>query len=68
LELRQEPDGIAYRWKADVKEFAMPIKVGQRGQWQTIKPTAEWQTLKTGLQKEEFAVATDLFYVEVRWQ
>ena len=65
LELRFGDGQVEYRWKADVKAFAMPIKVGRRAQWQTIKPTTEWQTLKTTLKKDEFEVATDLFYVEV---
>jgi aminopeptidase N len=67
LELRfQESDGsVSYRWKADVKEFAMPVKVGRRTEWQTIQPTTEWKTMKTRLKKEEFEVATELYYVEV---
>lgn len=65
LELRFANGSVDYRWQADVKAFAMPIKVGRRGHWQTIKPTAEWQTLKTDLQKAEFEVATDLYYVAV---
>jgi aminopeptidase N len=67
LELRfQESDGsLAYRWKAAVKEFAMPVKVGRKTGWQVIQPTTEWQTMKTSLKKEEFEVATDLYYIEV---
>jgi len=67
LELRfHEDDGsVSYRWKADVEEFAMPVKVGRKAQWQTIKPTTEWQTLKTEIRKEDFEVATDLYYIEV---
>ena len=65
MELRFGSGSVDYRWKAAVKEFAMPIKVGKRGQWQTIKPTAEWQTLKTDLGKDAFEVATELYYVEV---
>jgi len=67
LELKlQESDGsVSYRWKADVKEFAMPVKVGRKGNWQTIQPTTEWKMMKTGLKKEEFEVATDLYYVDV---
>jgi aminopeptidase N len=67
LELRfEESDGsVSYRWKADVKEFAMPVKVGRRTDWQTIQPTTEWKTMKTGVKKEEFEVATDLYYIEV---
>jgi len=67
LELRfQESDGtVSYRWRAGVKQFAMPVKVGRRTDWQLIKPTTEWKTMKTGLKKEEFEVATDRYYVEV---
>ncbi|HEV8486770.1 MAG TPA: M1 family metallopeptidase [Blastocatellia bacterium] len=67
LELRfQESDGtVSYRWRAAVKEFAMPVRVGSRRDWQLIHPTTEWQTLKTALKREEFEVASDLYYVDV---
>jgi aminopeptidase N len=67
LELRfQESEGsVSYRWKAGIKEFAMPVKVGSKTNWQLIQPTTEWQTMKTSLKKEEFEVATDLYYIEV---
>ena len=66
LELAFDGSGsVSYRWKADVKEFAMPIKVGAAGAWQTIRPTAEWQKMATPLGKDAFGVATDLFYVTV---
>ena len=55
----------SYRWEADEPGFAMPIRVGQKGAWQTIRPTAEWQTMKTPLTKDTFEVATDLYYVNV---
>ncbi len=66
LELQFQPGGVKYRWRADVKDFAMLVKVGRKGNWQTIQPTTEWNTLKTDLKKEEFEVATDLYYIEVR--
>jgi aminopeptidase N len=65
LELRFEEGSVAYRWKADVKEFAMPVKVGSKSNWQTIQPTTEWKTMPTKLKKEEFEVATELYYVGV---
>jgi aminopeptidase N len=66
LELQFADGGsVSYRWKADEKEFAMPVKVGSKGAWQIIRPTAEWQTMKTGLSRDEFAVAMDLFYIDV---
>lgn len=54
---------IAYRWKAEEKAFAMPIRVGTPEKWQTITPAAGWQTLKSQLGKDKFQVATDLYYI-----
>ena len=67
LELRfQEAGGsVAYRWKAEVKDFAMPVKVGRKDRRQTIRPTTEWATMKTDPGKGDFEVATDLYYVDV---
>jgi aminopeptidase N len=59
---------VAYRWKADEKDFAMPIRVGKKDAWQIITPTTEWKTMKTTLKKDEFDVATDLYYVNVTKQ
>jgi hypothetical protein len=45
----------------------MPIKVGNKTQWQLISPaTTHWQTMSTQLDGEHFDVATDLYYVNVR--
>ncbi|HKR58649.1 MAG TPA: M1 family metallopeptidase [Pyrinomonadaceae bacterium] len=67
LELRfqESDDSVSYRWKADVKDFAMPVKVGRSAQWQLIHPTTEWKTMKSGVKKEDFEVATDLYYIDV---
>jgi aminopeptidase N len=56
---------VSYRWKADEKDFAMPIRVGKAGAWQTIQPTTEWKKMPTALKPGEFGVATDLYYVNV---
>jgi len=67
LELRFPEGGgvVAYRWKTDVKEFAMPVKVGKEGRWRTIRPTTEWATMKTELGRDDFEAATDLYYIDV---
>ncbi len=67
LELRfQEAGGtVSYRWKADEKDFAMPVRVGKAGDWQVIQATTAWQTMPTSLAPDELAVATDLYYVNV---
>jgi len=59
---------VAYRWKADEREFAMPIRVGERGRWTVIQPTTGWTIMKTPLKKDAFEVATDLYYVNVTKQ
>ena len=56
---------ISYRWKTDEAGFAMPIRVGKAGNWQTIRPTAMWQTMKTDLKMKDFEVATDLYFIDV---
>jgi aminopeptidase N len=56
---------VSYRWKAEEAGFAMPVRVGTKGQWQIIQPASEWKTMQTPLKKEEFEVATDLYYVNV---
>ena len=56
---------VAFRWKADEAGFAMPVRVGAQNQWQIIQPTTEWQTMKTPLKQDEFAVATDLYFINV---
>jgi len=65
LQFRQNDGTVSYRWKTVVKDFAMPVKVGRRNDWQLVKPTTEWQTMKSGLQRDEFDVATDRYYIEV---
>ena len=65
LELKFSDGAVAYRWKADEPKFAMPVRVGTKDHWQIIKPTTEWQTIKTALGRDEFAVATDLYFVDV---
>ena len=59
---------VAYRWEAEERAFAMPIRVGSAGSWQTIWPTANWQVMPNTIAKESFGVATDLYYVNVTKQ
>src|SRR5262249_5568393 len=65
LELKVADGSVSYRWKVDEKDFAMPVRVGTKDNWQVIQATTEWQTMKTSLTKEQFQVATDLYFVDV---
>jgi len=66
LELRFGLGTVDYRWKADEKDFNMPIRVGTAGHWQTVRPTTSWQTLKTSLGRDEFGIPEDLYYVNLQ--
>jgi len=68
LELTFDESGkaVRYRWQTDELGFAMPVRVGTKDHWQIIQPTMDWQEMKTELKKEDFQVATDLYYVGVR--
>jgi aminopeptidase N len=68
LKFDEASSAVSYRWKADEPAFAMPVRVGTSDHWQIVQPTGEWKTLKTPLKKDEFQVATDLYYVNVSKQ
>jgi aminopeptidase N len=70
LELKFQPANgtVSYRWKVDEPAFAMPIRVGKKDAWQVIQPTTEWKTMPTTLSKDDFDVATDLYFVNVSKQ
>jgi aminopeptidase N len=65
LKFDDEKGTVSYRWKVDEPAFAMPVRVGKKDNWQIIKPTTEWQTMPTSHKKDDFDVATDLYYVNV---
>jgi hypothetical protein len=65
LKWNEGAGSVSYRWKADEPGFQMPIRVGSKDHWQIVQPAAEWQTMTTALTKEEFEVATDLYFVTV---
>lgn len=56
---------VAYRWQAEERDFAMPIRVGVPGEWQTIQPTTDWKVIDNNLPEEKFQVASELYYVNV---
>jgi aminopeptidase N len=67
LQLDEAKHTMSYRWKADEAGFAMPIQVGDPQHWTTVTPvTEEWKTMPWAGTREEFKVATDLYYVGVK--
>ncbi len=68
LAFNETEGAVAYRWQADERDFAMPVRVGERANWTVIRPTTDWALMKTPLNRNTFEVATDLFYVNVTRQ
>jgi aminopeptidase N len=64
----EAPGMVMYKWDADEEDFAMPVRVGTPDHWTIIQPTTKWQWMQTPLTKENFQVATDLYYVDVNKQ
>jgi aminopeptidase N len=65
LKFNSSDNTVSYRWKADEPGFQMPVRVGKKDNWRLIRPTADWQMMQTQLKKDDFKVATDLYYVNV---
>ncbi len=59
---------VHYRWKADVKDFRMPIKVTtSKNHYEFIYPTTKFQMLKLkNFDPADFKVAEDLFYCSTK--
>ncbi|MGE0813820.1 MAG: M1 family metallopeptidase [Vicinamibacterales bacterium] len=55
---------VAYRWRADERGFAMPVRVGVPGRWRVVTPTTDWQVMPNP-DGAAFTAATDLYYIEV---
>jgi aminopeptidase N len=64
----EAPNMVMYKWRADEDDFAMPVRVGTPDHWQIIHPTTKWQSMQTPLSKDDFAVDTDHYYVDVNKQ
>jgi aminopeptidase N len=57
---------VSYKWQADEAGFAMPIRVGDARDGTVVMPvTTEWRTMPWADSAASFAVATDLYYVNV---
>ena len=65
LTFNEDEKLVWYRWRADERGFAMPIRVGDPARWQTVQPTADWKSVPWPGSREAFKVATDLYYVDV---
>jgi hypothetical protein len=66
--LKKKNKILEYRWKADVPNFKMPLKVTlSKGKFEWIYPAAEWKTIETAFSKKDTVqIAEEEFYFEKR--
>ncbi len=59
---------VRYRWKADVQNFQMPVRLSIAGRLpQLITPTTSWQTMRmAGVRPGDFGIAEDLYYIDLK--
>ncbi|HHM21920.1 MAG TPA: hypothetical protein ENJ20_07835 [Bacteroidetes bacterium] len=57
---------VQYTWLANVEGFDMPLRVGAEGNYKTIYPVAgeKKETLFKNMDKTNFRIRTELFYVK----
>ena len=59
---------VAYKWEADVKDFVMPVEIGEKGNFDRVEASSEeWKIIKyKELTKDNFRINTDGFYIKVK--
>ena len=59
---------LQYQWKADVKDFRMPVKVTTaKNSFAFIYPTSTWQSITLpDMREKDFKVDEDEFYIHVK--
>ena len=59
-------DKVVFRWKADVDDFDMPVKIRTDDGQHFIYPTTEWKSKAlVSSSKRDWHVETDLFYIDI---
>ncbi|AVR45802.1 peptidase M1 [Christiangramia fulva] len=67
LQLKEENDQIWYRWKAEVKDFSMPVDVFIDGKEKRLRATSNWQKINSEEDDlGDIRVNKKEFYVDVR--
>jgi aminopeptidase N len=68
LSFRGDSAFAAYRWRADVQNFCMPVEVTTaQGRFERITPTTAWQkTAIAMMPPQEFMIDEDRFYANLR--
>lgn len=69
LQFKKEGKTFAFRWRADVEGFNMPVDVFIDGKETRLKPTMEWKKLDKKVSSEDAIKLNDLeFYVNIKFE
>jgi len=69
LQFKKVGKTFAYRWRADVEGFNMPVDVFIEGKETRLKPTMEWKKLDKKVSSEDAIKLNDLeFYVNIKFE
>ncbi|WBL24762.1 M1 family metallopeptidase [Zunongwangia sp. HGR-M22] len=69
LQFKKDGKTFAYRWRADVEGFNMPVDVFIDGKETRLKPTLKWKKLDKKVSSEDAIKLNDLeFYVNVKFE
>ena len=63
LDFKTEGKQTLYRWKADVKNFDMPIRIKNGNKYQWIKPESAWKKIRL---ESVFAPDIENFYIKIQ--
>lgn len=63
LEFKKEGNIVSYRWKADVKDFKMPVDIFIAGKETRLHPSTTWKELKSIKSLDEVKLNDKEFYV-----
>ncbi len=65
LQLKFEKNIVSYRWKTDVKDFEMPLRLMLKNEYYiTLQGKNDWQDVKINTKKNDLQVDEDHFYIK----
>ncbi|MCI5082020.1 MAG: M1 family metallopeptidase [Saprospiraceae bacterium] len=63
---RDGTSSLKYRWKTNIQDFRMPVKVNIQNREVVLYPTTEWQEEVIDLGKGELDFRTDLYLIKIK--
>jgi len=65
LEVRDNGEGVEYRWRVQAEGFNMPVGVSIGKEPVRLQPTDEWQTMGKGIKPADVSIDESRFLVDI---